>query len=108
MEDTADIPMYEEIASNSTGRNAADSNSKVVGKYSSGKSADNKHIEKRRSDRLKGRQSVRKISSSKLQQAHTPQSLGQEMGSSCSSQLDDLKMQNQQLKNLVTLHSFFI
>ena len=49
-------------------------------------------------------QTVRKISSLKLQEAHTTQSLGLEMGGSCSSELDDLKKQNQQLKNRVTLY----
>ena len=44
VENLADIPLDEEIASNSTGRNAADSNSEVVGKYHSGKSADYKFL----------------------------------------------------------------
>merc|ERR1711888_558360 len=69
----------------------------------SGQSAD-KHIEKRRSNRLKGRQLVIKISSSNSQQAHTPKLLVKEMGSSCSSELADLKKENQKLKNRVTLY----
>ena len=104
VDDTAGIPRHEETSSKHTGRNVADSDSEKVRKYHSEKSADNKLIGKRRSDRIKGRRAVRKISSLKVQEAHTTQSLGLNMGSSCSSQLAELKKQNQQLKNRITLY----
>ena len=94
-ENTADtqIPLDEEIASDREGRNVDVSKSGAIGKHSRN-FADN-HIEKpRRSDRLKRRHLVKKIScSSTTQQDHTPV-LVKEMGGSCSSELEELKKEN--------------
>ena len=62
VDDTAGIPRHEETASKRTGRNVADSDSEQVRKYhSERKSADNKLIGKRRSDRIKEQMAVRKL-----------------------------------------------
>ena len=101
-ESTADtqIPHDEEISDR--GRNVDVSKSGEGHKHSRN-SADN--LEKpRRSDRLKRRHLVKKIScSSTTQQDHTSV-LVKEMGGSWSSELEELKKENKLLKNRIMLY----
>ena len=67
------------------------------------KAADSEVVRKCHSNRIKERMAGRNVSTLKVSKVNTAPSSGSSMGSSCSSQLAELKEKNNKLQNRITL-----